>query len=96
MALSLVWQYLSELSLREKIFNQGLFSEGNQESFRAPFFDSQVYENLEIFRVKQAEDETYCQPGTLLHYVDHCRTQQGRKLLHRWLDCPPAMLQDVL
>ena len=29
MVLSLVDQYISELSLREKIFNQGLFFEGD-------------------------------------------------------------------
>ena len=43
MALSLVEQYITELSLKEKIFNQGLFHEGDGDSFKAPFFDSQVY-----------------------------------------------------
>ena len=64
--------------------------------FRPPFFDSQVYENLELFRLSQTEEDTYCKPGTLLHYVDNCKTQQGRKLLHGWIDCPPSTLHDVL
>ena len=96
MALSLVEQYVTQLSLREKIFNQGLYYGTDGDVFKTPFFDSQVYENLELFRLKLTEEETYCKPGTLLHYIDHCKTQQGRKLLHKWMDCPPATLATVL
>ena len=43
MVFKLVYQYINELSLKEKIFNHGIFHEGNGEAFKAPFFDSQVY-----------------------------------------------------
>jgi DNA mismatch repair ATPase MutS len=29
-------------------------------------------------------------------YLDHCKTQQGRKLLHRWIDQPLTHLEDIL
>ena len=96
LALALLRQYLNYLSLKEKVFHHVIFDQRGPEQFRPPFFDSQVYENLEPFRLNQSEEESYGQRGTLLHYVDHCRTQQGRKLLHGWLDCPPAVLPDVL
>ena len=29
-------------------------------------------------------------------YLDHCRTQQGRKLLHRWIDQPLVDIPSIL
>ena len=50
-----------------------------------PIFDSQVYENLEIFKLKNDEDGEGGK-GTLLAYMDRCMTNSGKKLLRRWID----------
>ena len=45
--LDLIYKYLSNLKLKEKIFDEGIFylSCVNETKLK-PFFDSQVYENL--------------------------------------------------
>ena len=55
--LELLRKYLDTLSLVEKIFEQGLFFwlEDKNINF-VPFFDSQVYENLELFRLAIEEE----------------------------------------
>ena len=55
--LELLRKYLDTLSLVEKIFEQGLFFwlEDKNINF-VPFFDSQVYENLELFRLGIEEE----------------------------------------
>jgi hypothetical protein len=51
--LDLIHLYLSNMKLKSKIFDEGIFEYSclNQAKLK-PFFDSQVYENLEIFRIK--------------------------------------------
>jgi len=51
--LDLLYTYLENLKLKEKIFGEGIFELScfNQAKLK-PFFDSQVYENLEVFRIK--------------------------------------------
>jgi DNA mismatch repair protein MSH6 len=60
-----------------------------------PFFDSQVYENLEIFRIKN-EDEGEGKKGTLIAYLDHCLTNSGKKLLRRWINEPLTSIGPIL
>lgn len=48
-------------------------------------FDAQVYENLEVFNLKDEED-SFGKPGTLYHYLNHCNTNSGQKLLKKWID----------
>jgi DNA mismatch repair protein MSH6 len=49
-------------------------------------FDSQVYENLEVFNIRDENDTT--QKGTLFHYLNECITSSGQKLLRKWLNEP--------
>ena len=52
-AMALLLSYLENLGLETKIFGQGLFEmQCFQKSKLKPMFDAQVYENLEIFRIK--------------------------------------------
>jgi len=50
---------------------------------------------LEVFRLKDS-DEGYAQPGTLIAYLDKCKTVQGKKLLHRWLDQPLLNKDEII
>jgi DNA mismatch repair protein MSH6 len=53
----------------------------------APVFDSQVYENLEIFELKDKEN-SFGEKGTLYAYLNRCLTASGRRKLRKWLDAP--------
>ena len=88
-SLELLRKYLDTLSLVEKIFEQGLFFWLQDRNINfVPFFDSQVYENLQLFRIKMQQEQTYAKPGTLMGFLNHCKTLQGRTLLHKWIDQP--------
>lgn len=52
-----------------------------------PVFDSQVYENLEIFELKDKEN-SFGEKGTLYHYLNRCSTASGKRKLRKWLDSP--------
>lgn len=52
-----------------------------------PMFDAQVYENLEVFTLKDEED-SFGKIGTLFCYLNNCATQSGSKLLKKWIDEP--------
>lgn len=34
-------------------------------------------------------------PGTLMGFLDNCRTKHGRKLLHKWIDQPLTSQQAI-
>ena len=53
--------------------------------------DSQALEHLEIIQAATGAFE-----GSLFHYVDHCRTSFGRRLLKRWLISPLACLEKII
>lgn len=57
-------------------------------------FDAQVYENLEVFSLKDEED-SFAQPGTLYHYLNHCLTNSGQKLLKKWIDEPLRTIAEI-
>ena len=42
------------------------------------------------------EEESYCKEGTLIHYVNDCKTNHGKKLLHKWIDQPLTNESQIL
>lgn len=52
-----------------------------------PVFDAQVYENLEIFEIKNQE-EGFGQKGTLYAYLNKCKTALGSRKLRQWINSP--------
>jgi DNA mismatch repair protein MSH6 len=93
--LDLIYEHLSNLKLREKIFDEGMFEISSFSKTKIkPFFDSQVYENLEVFRIKN-EEEGEGKKGTLFAYLNSCLTNSGQKLLKRWLNEPLVTKQAI-
>lgn len=77
---------MKNLTLEAKIFGQGIFEICDPEHIKLkPMFDAQVYENLEVFSLKDEED-SFGKPGTLYNYLNHCYTNSGHKLLKKWID----------
>lgn len=88
MALGLLLNYLRNLGLEGKIIGQGIYEFIHFQTHRLkPMFDAQVYENLEIFNIKDEED-SFGKTGTLYHYLNSCLTNSGQRKLKKWMDEP--------
>jgi DNA mismatch repair ATPase MutS len=53
--------------------------------------DSQALEHLQIIQAGSGVLE-----GSLFHYIDHCRTSFGRRMLKRWLISPLANVEKII
>lgn len=87
-AISLSLEYFKKLGLEKNIFGYAVFNFISFESLTMqPVFDAQVYENLEVFEVKDKEG-SIGEKGTLLAYLNKCVTPAGTRKLRKWLDSP--------
>ena len=95
-AIDLSLEYFKTLNLEYNIFGSAVFNFVSFESLRTqPVFDSQVYENLEIFEVKDKEN-SFGEKGTLYAYLDRCVTVSGKRKLRKWLDSPLVDIPSIV
>lgn len=95
-AIDLSLEYFKSLNLEKNIFGSAVFNFVSFESLLVqPVFDSQVYENLEIFELKDKEN-SFGEKGTLYAYLNRCVTGSGRRKLRKWLDSPLVDVPSIM
>lgn len=79
--------FLEEALLSETTVGTGEFAlyrpESASDFLENMVLDSQALEHLELLKTSGGKVE-----GSLFHYLDHCKTQFGKRLLRRWLLSP--------
>lgn len=91
-AVAMAMNYLKALLLDETVFSMGQFInfDINLQKQSTLFMDAQALQNLEILEVNYLNSVS--EQNTLLSYMDHTRTQFGKRMFRRWLTSP---LMDV-
>ena len=88
MALDLSCAYFEKLGVASKIFPNAVINFVNFSQLNLkPVFDAQVYENLEVFELKD-EPDGFGKKGTLYAYLNKCKTPSGCRKLRQWINTP--------
>jgi DNA mismatch repair ATPase MutS len=89
--------FLEEALIAEKTIPTGSFSRYTPEAasggaeLEYMVLDSQCLQHLEIIESASGKKE-----GSLIDYIDHCRTPFGKRQLKRWLMSPLLNIQQIV
>ena len=92
-ALGMSIAFLTDALIDEHVIRTGTYqlyepeSKTNPTSLNSMVLDSQALEHLEIVESSRGSVQ-----GSLLEYVDHCKTPFGKRQIKRWLMAP---LRDI-